>query len=137
MDNSILNVSVIIPTYNRKNLLKRALHSASSQTFVPQEIIVVDDGSSDGTKNWVLEKKFNPKMQNSTRQSLIKGWTKAIKRALIISFLLCSCQTINFSLYLFIIVFLQVFKIIVVHTLFVFVCDPFRRIFYGVYFICY
>ena len=56
MDNSILNVSVIIPTYNRKNLLKRALHSVSSQTFVPQEIIVVDDGSSDGTKDWVLER---------------------------------------------------------------------------------
>ena len=56
MDNSILNVSVIIPTYNRKNLLKRALHSVSSQTFVPKEIIVVDDGSSDGTKDWVLER---------------------------------------------------------------------------------
>ena len=56
MGNSILNVSVIIPTYNRKYLLKRALHSASSQTFVPQEIIVVDDGSSDGTKDWVLER---------------------------------------------------------------------------------
>ena len=56
MDNSVLNVSVIIPTYNRKNLLKRALHSANSQTFVPQEIIVVDDGSSDGTKDWVLER---------------------------------------------------------------------------------
>ena len=56
MDSSIFNVSVIIPTYNRKHLLKRALHSASSQTFVPQEIIVVDDGSSDGTKNWVLER---------------------------------------------------------------------------------
>ena len=56
MDNSTLNVSVIIPTYNRKNLLKRALHSAISQTFVPQEIIVVDDGSSDGTKDWVLER---------------------------------------------------------------------------------
>ena len=55
MDNSILNVSVIIPTYNRKNLLKRALNSVSSQTYVPHEIIVVDDGSSDGTKDWVLE----------------------------------------------------------------------------------
>ena len=56
MDNSIVDVSVIIPTYNRKNLLKRALHSVSNQTFVPQEIIVVDDGSSDGTKDWVLER---------------------------------------------------------------------------------
>ena len=56
MDNSIVNVSVIIPTYNRKNLLKRALHSVSNQTFDPKEIIVVDDGSSDGTKDWVLER---------------------------------------------------------------------------------
>ena len=56
MDNSILNVSVIIPTYNRKNLLKRALNSVSSQTYVPHEIIVVDDGSSDGTKDWVSER---------------------------------------------------------------------------------
>ena len=56
MDNSTLNVSVIIPTYNRKNLLKRALHSVISQTFVPQEIIVVDDGSSDRTKDWVSER---------------------------------------------------------------------------------
>ena len=56
MGNSIVNVSVIIPTYNRKNLLKRALHSVINQTFVPQEIIVVDDGSSDGTKDWVLER---------------------------------------------------------------------------------
>ena len=51
-----MNVSVIIPTYNRKNLLKRALHSVSNQTFIPREIIVVDDGSSDGTKDWVLER---------------------------------------------------------------------------------
>ena len=56
MENSIVNVSVIIPTYNRKNLLKRALHSVSNQTFIPREIIVVDDGSSDGTKDWVLER---------------------------------------------------------------------------------
>ena len=56
MDNSIVDVSVIIPTYNRKNLLKRALHSVNNQTFVPREIIVVDDGSSDGTKDWVLER---------------------------------------------------------------------------------
>ena len=51
-----MNVSVIIPTYNRKNLIERAINSASSQTLVPYEIIVVDDGSKDGTKDWVLDR---------------------------------------------------------------------------------
>lgn len=42
-------VSVIVPTHNRKELLGRALRSLLSQTFQDFEIIVVDDGSTDGT----------------------------------------------------------------------------------------
>ena len=42
-------VSVVIPTLNRKNFLKKAIESVSKQTFSPHEIIVVDNGSSDGT----------------------------------------------------------------------------------------
>lgn len=41
--------SVIIPTYNRLSLLKKALDSVFSQTSTDYEIIVVDDGSTDGT----------------------------------------------------------------------------------------
>jgi len=37
----------------------------------------------DISKNWSLEKKFSPKMKNSDRKSLLLGWSKAIKRALI------------------------------------------------------
>ncbi len=37
----------------------------------------------DISKNWLLDKKFNPKMKNSNRKKLIKGWSKAIKRTLI------------------------------------------------------
>jgi GT2 family glycosyltransferase len=42
-------VSTIIPTYNRADLLRRAVMSASGQTYRDHEIIVVDDGSTDGT----------------------------------------------------------------------------------------
>ena len=46
-------VSVVIPTLNRKNFLKKAIESVSKQTFSPHEIIVVDNGSSDGTLEMV------------------------------------------------------------------------------------
>ena len=44
------NLSVIIPTHNRVGLLPRALTSIHAQTLPPAEIIVVDDGSTDGTE---------------------------------------------------------------------------------------
>lgn len=44
-----MNISVIIPTYNRFEVLKRALKSVMSQSHQAEEIIVVDDGSDDKT----------------------------------------------------------------------------------------
>ena len=46
----IAPVSVILPTYNRKDLLERALRSVTAQSTPPQEIIVIDDGSTDDTQ---------------------------------------------------------------------------------------
>jgi glycosyltransferase involved in cell wall biosynthesis len=48
-------ISVIIPSYNRADLLQEAVESAAVQSLAPLEIIVVDDGSTDGTPG-VLEK---------------------------------------------------------------------------------
>ena len=45
--------SVIIPTFNRLPLLKEALNSVWRQTYADYEVIVVDDGSSDGTANYL------------------------------------------------------------------------------------
>jgi len=42
-------VSVIIPAYNAAGVIGRAIESALRQTVRPQEIIVVDDGSTDDT----------------------------------------------------------------------------------------
>lgn len=48
-----IDISVIIPTYNRAALIEPTLTSIVNQTLPPKEIIVVDDGSTDSTEEVV------------------------------------------------------------------------------------
>jgi len=48
-----MKISVIIPTYNRKKTLARAIQSVLNQSLSPFEILIIDDGSNDGTEEWV------------------------------------------------------------------------------------
>ncbi len=50
-------ISIIIPAYNRADVLPRAINSVLSQTFTDYEIIVVDDASTDETS--AVARNFN------------------------------------------------------------------------------
>lgn len=59
-------VSVIITTHNRVNLLSRAIESVFAQTYNNYELIVVSDGSIDGTDDFMSRFEDNPQVSYIT-----------------------------------------------------------------------
>ncbi|MDH5379456.1 MAG: glycosyltransferase [Cyclobacteriaceae bacterium] len=55
------NISIIIPTYNRKILLSETLDNILKQSLPASEIIIVDDHSTDGTLDF-LKSRYNGKV---------------------------------------------------------------------------
>lgn len=49
MDNTALKISIIVPAYNVETEIRRCVNSLTGQTYSNLEIVVVDDGSVDGT----------------------------------------------------------------------------------------
>lgn len=76
-------VSVIIPTYNRETTLKRAILSIIRQTYTNWELIIVDDGSTDGTeelvRNFISEKIHYIKFE--VNQGVSKARNRGIRHA--------------------------------------------------------
>lgn len=60
-------VSVIIPTYNRADFLKEAVDSVLTQTFHDVELIVVDDGSTDHTRQ--LLQSYGQQLRSVTQEN--------------------------------------------------------------------
>lgn len=63
-----MSVSVVIPVYNGSRFVVAAVRSALEQTHVPADVVVVDDGSTDGTAD-LLTTQFGPRIQLLRRQN--------------------------------------------------------------------
>lgn len=61
-------VSVVLPTYNQADYLRRAIDSVLAQTWADLELLVVDDGSTDATPG-VLAAVTDPRMRVIRRQN--------------------------------------------------------------------
>lgn len=48
-----MKIAAVIVTFNRLNLLKKVIESIRRQTVQPNAVIVVDNGSTDGTEEWL------------------------------------------------------------------------------------
>ncbi len=82
-----MNITVIIPTYNRYELLKRALLSVLAQSYKAKEIIVIDDGSTDKTSQ-ILQDFSNIKYINQSNSGVSSARNLGISNA--------SCEWIAF-----------------------------------------
>lgn len=70
-----MKFSVVIPTYNRAELLLETLNSILSQSYPVDEIIIIDDGSTDNTQDMVMslnEPKINYIQQKNTGQNIAR-----------------------------------------------------------------
>jgi glycosyltransferase involved in cell wall biosynthesis len=76
--------SIIIPTHNRLKSLIDALESVFQQTVEDYEVIVVDDGSQDGTEQAVLEMLNTRAIAQSQRESQMcgLGWATETERSI-------------------------------------------------------
>jgi glycosyltransferase involved in cell wall biosynthesis len=63
------SISVILPVYNHAALLPRALEALAAQTKMPDEIIVIDDASSD--RSYEVAKDFSARFTSSVRYSVL------------------------------------------------------------------
>ena len=74
-------ISVVIPTYNRVKMLERAISSIYKQTLAPAEIIVVDDGSQDSTREMISRKYPQVNYVKQDRQGVSVARNAGIKIA--------------------------------------------------------
>jgi len=76
-----MQVSVIIPTYNRVQTLIRAIDSVLNQKSPVDEIIVVDDGSTDDTANQISRNYPNVKLIRQSNLGVSAARNAGIKQA--------------------------------------------------------
>jgi glycosyltransferase involved in cell wall biosynthesis len=79
-------VSIIIPNYNHSEYLGKRIDSVLNQTFQDFEVIILDDCSTDSSKNVIEAHRGNPKISSITYNCLNSGspfkqWRKGIELA--------------------------------------------------------
>jgi GT2 family glycosyltransferase/glycosyltransferase involved in cell wall biosynthesis len=70
-------VSIIIPTNNRLGMLRKCIDSIYSHTSTPFEIVVVDNGSTDGTREYLEKESVKRPAVRYTRNATNLGYQKA------------------------------------------------------------
>ena len=74
-------VSIIVPTFNRLGRLQRCVERVGQHVSTSHELIVVDGGSTDGTRNWLGEQGHLRIILESGREGAVKAFNKGFRAA--------------------------------------------------------
>lgn len=74
-------ISVIIPVFNGAGFLADAMHTIASQTLKPDEIVIIDDGSTDGTSDLAASQQGNVRYSFQTNQGPAQARNKGLSLA--------------------------------------------------------
>lgn len=74
-------VSIVIPTFNRLSHLMRCINKIRQNVIYLREIIVVDGGSTDGTRSWLAEQADLRVILEPRREGAVKAFNKGFRAA--------------------------------------------------------
>ena len=74
-------VSIVIPTFNRLEGLKRGIDEIRHNVTSPNEVIVIDGGSTDGTREWLATREDLRIILESRREGAVKAFNKGFRAA--------------------------------------------------------
>ena len=85
MNNNLPLVSIVIPVYNREELINDAIRSSCAQTYKNIEIVIVDNHSKDNTwqvvQNWARMDSRIRVFQNETNLGPVRNWDRCFNEA--------------------------------------------------------
>jgi len=72
--------SVILPCYNGSRWINQAIESVLAQTYEHFELVIVDDGSTDNSKEMVASHLFDERVRYVYQRN--RGFSKAVNRGI-------------------------------------------------------
>jgi len=75
-------VSIVIPTFNRFVTLRRCIEKIREYVDMPHEMVVVDGGSKDGTREWLKEQHDLRVIFEDTREGAVRAFNKGFRAAI-------------------------------------------------------
>ncbi len=74
-------VSIVIPTFNRFVTLRRCIEKIRECVGIPHEVVVVDGGSTDGTREWLGEQHDLCVILEDAREGAVRAFNKGFRAA--------------------------------------------------------